>query len=54
MELFEQFIREKSYLVNVSPSTIRSYNQAWNKYRRYADTLDKPSFGSSRIYAFYR
>jgi site-specific recombinase XerD len=35
-ELFEQFIREKIYLKNVSPKTVRYYRDSWAAYQRYA------------------
>lgn len=34
--LFEEFIREKRYLKNISPKTELSYRQGWKSYKRYA------------------
>jgi integrase/recombinase XerD len=34
MELFEQFIKDKIFLCNLSPKTIDSYRQAFNAYQR--------------------
>jgi integrase/recombinase XerD len=33
-ELFEQFLKEKRYLCNLSPKTLDSYQQAFNAYQR--------------------
>jgi len=33
-ELFERFLKEKTFLTGVSPKTIRSYRQAFNAYQR--------------------
>ncbi len=33
-ELFERFLKEKTFLAGVSPKTIRSYRQALNAYKR--------------------
>jgi site-specific recombinase XerD len=34
LELFERFLKEKQFLANISPKTVRSYRQAFNAYRR--------------------
>jgi integrase/recombinase XerD len=34
-ELFEQFVREKIYLQNVSPKTVSYYRDSWKAYQRY-------------------
>lgn len=34
-ELFEQFIRERIYLRNVSPKTVSYYKDAWKAFKRY-------------------
>jgi site-specific recombinase XerD len=34
LSLFEQFLREKQYLCNLSPKTIDSYRQALKAYQR--------------------
>ena len=33
--MFEQFVKELVYLKNVSPLTIRSYRQAYDRYLKY-------------------
>jgi site-specific recombinase XerD len=33
-ELFATFLKEKTFLSNLSPKTIRSYQQAFNAYQR--------------------
>ena len=32
-DLFEKFLKEKTFLVGVSPKTIRSYRQAFQAYQ---------------------
>jgi hypothetical protein len=32
--LFEQFLKEKQFLIGISPKTIRSYQQAFKGYQR--------------------
>ena len=32
--LFEQFLKEKQFLIGISPKTIRSYQQAFKAYQR--------------------
>ena len=32
--LFEQFLKEKQFLIGISPKTIRSYQQALKAYQR--------------------
>jgi|GEM_PF-6899265 len=32
--LFEQFLKEKQFLIGISPNTTRSYQQAFNAYQR--------------------
>ena len=34
LELFEKFLKEKQFLANISPKTVRSYRQAFNAYQR--------------------
>ncbi|MGZ4812916.1 MAG: hypothetical protein ACXVZI_09110, partial [Terriglobales bacterium] len=36
---FEQFVRERKYLTNVSENTVRWYGSAWKAYEKY-----KPDF----------
>ncbi|SRR6266404_1751525 len=33
-ELFEQFVKERKYLKNVTPKTIIYYNNSWDSFRR--------------------
>lgn len=32
---FEQFLKERKYLQNVSPHTIKLYEIAWTKFQKY-------------------
>lgn len=41
LELFEKFLKEKTFLVGVSPKTIRSYRQAFNAYQRVLSGLSQ-------------
>jgi site-specific recombinase XerD len=34
LELLERFLKEKQFLANISPKTVRSYRQAFNAYQR--------------------
>jgi integrase/recombinase XerD len=43
-ELFERFLKEKTFLTGVSPKTIRSYRQAFNAYQR---VLSGEDYGTS-------
>lgn len=46
-KLFEQFIRDKRYLANLSEETIRSYNDVWNRWRRFiADMPNKDNLST--------
>ena len=42
-ELFKLFIREKRFLDNISPLTIKSYEVSFQKFEQYATELSKPS-----------
>ena len=33
-ELFEKFLKEKTFLVGISPKTAKPYQQAFNAYKR--------------------
>jgi hypothetical protein len=35
MERFDDFIRERQYLLNVSPQTIRWYSDVFTSWKRY-------------------
>ncbi len=37
MELFEQFVKERRYLKNVSPSTEQRYQYSWKALGRYLE-----------------
>lgn len=42
--LFEQFVKEKTFLLNVTPKTLRWYRQSWNAITRNVgtpETLDR-------------
>ena len=46
-DLFEKFLKQKTFIVGVSPKTIRSYQRAFNAYQRVlgkssASSLDCP------------
>jgi integrase/recombinase XerD len=45
-ELFDNFIKEKRFLDNVSENTIRSYQMSFLKFQAYASVLDKSSLNS--------
>jgi len=34
IDLFVLFLKEKQFLANISPKTVRSYQQSFNAYRR--------------------
>jgi integrase/recombinase XerD len=36
--LFAQFVKEKTFLLNVTPKTIRWYHQSWNAFTRNVGT----------------
>jgi hypothetical protein len=42
LELFEKFLKEKQFLANISPKTVRSYKQAFNAYRRVVSKCELP------------
>lgn len=39
-ELFERFVKEKTFLLGVTPKTIRWYRQSWNAFTRTIGTPD--------------
>jgi len=41
-ELFEQFIRERTYLDNVTPRTIRFFRQSWSAFQRTLPDVIEP------------
>lgn len=41
MELFEQFLKDKTFLCNLSPKTIRSYRQAYDSFCKHKGELTK-------------
>jgi integrase/recombinase XerD len=43
--LFEQFLKEKQFLIGISPKTIRSYQQAFKAYQRVLSTGGESSSG---------
>lgn len=38
-ELFAKFLKEKTFLVGISPKTVRSYKQAFNAYQRVLSSM---------------
>jgi integrase/recombinase XerD len=46
LNLFESFIREKQFLKNVSQLTIRSYRQAFDRFCKHSQTIDKASLNA--------
>ncbi len=38
--MFDQFIKELQYLKNISPLTIKSYKQAYDRYKRFSGEND--------------
>ena len=38
--MFDPFIKELQYLKNVSPLTVKSYKQAYDRYKRFSGEND--------------
>lgn len=51
-ELFEQFVRERKYLKNVTPKTINYYHNCWDSFRRLVP-VDRPNDLSRSLLANY-
>ena len=39
MSDFEEFVKERIYLRNISPRTADFYRDSWNSFKRYGDGL---------------
>ncbi len=46
-ELVEKFIRERIYLKNVSPKTVRFYRAAWNECKKHLSITEPGQFSKS-------
>ena len=39
-ELFQQFVRERKYLKNVTPKTVTYYQNSWDSFKKYANVVN--------------
>ena len=51
-ELFEQFVKERKYLKNVTPKTVRYYHNCWDSYRRLV-SVEMPDALSRELLPHY-